>query len=79
MMETYEDALQLLARGPTPEELIALRPSSALQARMLELLEKNRNQGLTPAEEKEWQQVEYLEHLVRIAKAHLKLQAQDKV
>jgi hypothetical protein len=81
MMEEYEDVLHLLARGPTPEEIIALRPSPALQARILELLEKNRNQGLTPEEEEEWQQVEYLEHLVRMAKAkaHLKLQTQDKV
>jgi hypothetical protein len=34
-----------------------------------ELLEKNREEGLTPAEEQEWQQYEYLEHLVRMAKA----------
>ena len=53
----------------TSEEILSLRPSNALQSRVQELLEKNREEGLTPAEEQEWQQYEYLEHLVRMAKA----------
>jgi AMMECR1 domain-containing protein len=32
------------------------------------LLEKNRDTGLTAAEEERWQQIEYLEHLIRKAK-----------
>ncbi|MCB9079581.1 MAG: hypothetical protein H6631_18410 [Anaerolineaceae bacterium] len=75
---TFEGAaeiLEFLARLPTPEEIVALRPSSKLQERISILLEKNRSEGLTPAEEKEWDQYQYLEHLVRIAKAeaHLRL------
>jgi uncharacterized protein YnzC (UPF0291/DUF896 family) len=53
----------------TSKEILSLRPSDALQSRVRELLEKNREEGLTPAEEQEWQQYEYLEHLVRMAKA----------
>ncbi len=30
---------------------------------------KNRKEGLTETEEQEWEQYQYLEHLVRIAKA----------
>lgn len=69
------EVLEFLATLPTPEEIIALRPSEALQAQISNLLEKNRTQGLTPAEEQIWQQYQYLEHLIRIAKAkaHLKL------
>ena len=69
--------LEFLARLPTPEETLALRPSEALQARVNQLLEKNREASLTPDEEQEWEQYQYLEHLVRMAKAqaHLKLQA----
>lgn len=63
------EILELLATLPSPEEILALRPSDALQARVEALLEKNREEGLTPAEEQEWQQYEYLEHLVRLAKA----------
>jgi hypothetical protein len=63
------EILELLATLPSPEEILALRPSDSLQARVQALLEKNREAGLTPAEEQEWQQYEYLEHLVRMAKA----------
>ncbi|NJL10046.1 MAG: hypothetical protein HC908_07380 [Calothrix sp. SM1_7_51] len=69
------EVLEFLAQLPTPEEIIALRPSKALQAQIDDLLEKNRNVGLTPDEEVIWQQYEYLEHLIRMTKikAFLKL------
>lgn len=63
------EVLELLASLPTPEEILALQPSAAFQARVQTLLEKNKQEGLSPAEEQEWQQYEYLEHLVRMAKA----------
>lgn len=63
------DILELLVTLPSPEEILALHPSAILQQRMQQLLEKNREEGLSPAEEQEWQQYEYLEHLVRMAKA----------
>ena len=70
------DVLEMLARLPTPEEIVALRPSAALQARLDTLLEKNRTEGLSPAEEREWEQYQYVEHVIRLAKAraHLRLQ-----
>jgi Fe2+ transport system protein B len=76
--EGISEILEFLASLPTPEEIIALRPSESFQARISTLLEKNRTEGLTSDEEQEWEQYEYLEHLVRLAKAkaHLKLQAQ---
>jgi hypothetical protein len=42
---------------------------------MAELLETNRTVGLSAEEEAGWEQYQYLEHLVRMAKAtaHLKL------
>lgn len=63
------DVYDFLANLPTPKEIIALRPASSLQNRVQELLQKNREGQLSPEEELEWQQYEYLEHLVRIAKA----------
>jgi hypothetical protein len=64
------DVLETLARLPTPDEVLALRPSPTLQARIESLLDKNRAAGLEPAEQREWQGYEYLEHLVRLAKAN---------
>lgn len=66
------EVLELLAGLPSPEEILALRPSPALQDRINALLEKNRTQGLTQTEEQEWERFQYLEHLVRIAKAKAK-------
>ncbi|QTA86155.1 hypothetical protein [Desulfonema magnum] len=63
------DILELLADLPEPEKIIELRPSEHLQRRISQLLEKNRTEGLTEAEEQEWEHYQYLEHLVRIAKA----------
>ena len=69
------DVLELLAALPTPEEILALRPSEGLSTRVAELLRKARAGEMTPGDEEDWERYEYLEHLVRMAKAaaHLKL------
>ena len=63
------EILELLASLPSPQEVLALKPAPQLQDRVSSLLEKNRNEGLTDNELREWQEFEYLEHLVRVAKA----------
>jgi hypothetical protein len=63
------EVLEFLASLPSNEAIIALRPSESLQAQISGLLEKNSTVGLTPAEEQLWQRYQYLEHIVRIAKA----------
>jgi hypothetical protein len=63
------DVLDFLATLPDPSEVLALRPSSSLQARIEFLLERNREAELTPQESQELAQIERLEHLVRMAKA----------
>ncbi|NOQ36749.1 MAG: hypothetical protein GQ569_12785 [Methylococcaceae bacterium] len=74
------EILEFLAKLPTPEEILALKPAQELQLQINTLLDKQRNHGLSVAEEQQWQQYEYLEHLVRIAKANalLKLQAKNE-
>ena len=67
--EGASEVLEFLAKLPSPEETLALRPSDGLQRRVNDLLEKNRIGGLTPEEEREWEQYQYLEHLVRMAKS----------
>lgn len=63
------EVLEFLAALPSPEEILALRPSETLQIHINSLLEKHQTQGLTAEEEQIWQQYQYLEHLVRLAKA----------
>ncbi len=73
MAEVWE----FLASLPTAEAIIALRPSETLQAQLSILLEKNRTVGLTPAEEQLWQHYQYLEHIVRMAKARAFLKLKE--
>ena len=61
--------LETLARLPSPEEVLALRPAPVLQDRIEELLDKNRAGGLSVEERREWEHYEYIEHLIRLAKA----------
>jgi hypothetical protein len=48
-----------------------------LQTEVEDLLEKSKQGSLTPEEQRLWQQYEFLEHLVRMAKAKalIKIQA----
>ena len=62
------DVLETLARLPSPEEVLGLRPATHLQDRIEELLAKNRAGGLSAEEQREWERYEYIEHLVRLAK-----------
>lgn len=70
------DVLEKLATLPDPNEILELRPTPALQARIEALLEKSRSTGFTAEERREWERYEYAEHLVCMAKinATIKLQ-----
>src|SRR5271166_3572745 len=63
------DVLETLARLPSPEEVLGLSPATHLQDRIEELLAKNRAGGFSAEEQREWERYEYIEHLVRLAKA----------
>jgi hypothetical protein len=60
--------LEFLASLPPPAEVLKIRLSESAQSMVDGLLEKNRNEGLSLAEQQLWQQYEFVEHLVRIAK-----------
>ena len=61
--------LETLATLPTPEEVLALRPSASVQARLEELVQKTRQGHLSAEEQREWDHYQFVEHLVRLAKA----------
>ena len=62
------DIMKTLGNQPTAEEIMSLRASPKFEERINELLEKNRQSGLTVEEQKEWEHFEYVEHLVRMVK-----------
>jgi hypothetical protein len=63
------DILEMLAALPSPEAVLKLRPSARLATRVAELIEKNQAGKMTPRDQEDWERYEYLEHLVRMAKA----------
>lgn len=71
------DVLEFLATLPSPQEILDLHLSEATQAQVDTLLEKNQNGELSPVEQMLWQQYEFIEHLVRIAKAQALLKLQN--
>lgn len=62
------DVLRFLASLPSPAEILELRPSPELSARISEVLENSRNSRMSQADERFWESYEFTEHLVRLAK-----------
>ncbi|MFM7366194.1 MAG: hypothetical protein ACKO11_17215 [Cuspidothrix sp.] len=70
------EVLEFLAMLPSPEEILSLRLSSDVQDEIDALLEKNRHQGLNENDLVLWQHYEFIEHLVRLAKAQALMKLQ---
>lgn len=68
-VQQLSDIVETLAGLPSPQEVMALRPSAQLAERTDRLLAKNRETGLTKDEQAEWDEIMQVEHLVRVAKA----------
>lgn len=67
--KAYEEVADFIAAGTTPQNVIEFRPSEAAQARVDELLAREKDGDLSPAEKSELDQYLQLEHLMRLAKA----------
>ncbi len=70
-----DEVLDFLLSAPTPEQIIALRPSATMQERLAWLLDGNRNNTLNDAERAELKSYLELEHFVR----RLKIRAQERL
>ncbi|MFQ5855480.1 MAG: hypothetical protein ACE5LU_07565 [Anaerolineae bacterium] len=69
--DLYSEVIEFLASGPTPQAITAFRPSAEAQARVAELLDKNRASTLTPSEEAELDQYENLDCFMTLVKARV--------
>jgi 3-hydroxyisobutyrate dehydrogenase-like beta-hydroxyacid dehydrogenase len=68
---TNADAIiAILVNQPTPDQVLALHPSTELQARASDLIARSKAGVLTAQEAAELERYLLLEHLVRMAKAH---------
>jgi hypothetical protein len=67
-IKTYEEVFEFLTSTPTPEQIIAFRPSEVAQERIRYLLDVNRNGTLTAEERTELDELSQIEHFMQMLK-----------
>lgn len=68
-IKAYEEIVDFIAAGTTPQNVISFRPSEPAQQRVADLLAREKEGELSPAEKSELDHYMQLEHLMRLAKA----------
>lgn len=66
---SYDEIVDLFARGASSAEVLAFRPSPEAQERVRELLERNAADELSDEEVAELERFGELEHLMQLVKA----------
>ena len=69
LLKAYEELIDFIAAGTTPDNVVAFRPSEETKQRVADLLCREKTTGLTPDELSELDRYMQLEHLMRLAKA----------
>lgn len=75
MQKSYDEIIDLFARGTTPVKILAFRPSRAARERVQYLLAGNKTGELTEQEAAELERLGELEHLMQPVKARAHLYA----
>lgn len=68
-VKAYEEVIDFIAAGTTPQNVIDFRPSEAAQQRLEDLLTREKDAALSAEEKFELDHYLQLEHLMRLAKA----------
>jgi len=71
----FNEVLDFMVTSPTPEQIVAFKPSDDLEQRMHHLLEKNARDTLSMAEQTELDAFTNLNHFMNI----LKIRARQKL
>jgi uncharacterized protein YeeX (DUF496 family) len=69
----FDEVAEFIASEPSLEAISEYRVSSDYQQRVDDLLEKNREEGLPPAEREELEKILAISHLMTLAKAKARL------
>ncbi|MDY6805203.1 MAG: hypothetical protein SXA11_15545 [Cyanobacteriota bacterium] len=64
----YQYILDFILSKPTPEEIIAFRPTSEMEERLRMLLERSKGGKITAAESKELDEYERIQHIMIMLK-----------
>jgi hypothetical protein len=69
MNVAYDEVIEFLARGMTPEQLVAFKPTQEASDRFEALIRKEKTAGLLPDETEELDRMMEVERVLSLAKA----------
>ena len=67
--KSYEEIIDFIAAGTTPEAVVAFHPSNSVQQRVMELIERSKDGSISIEEQSELDDYLQLEHIMIMAKA----------
>ena len=79
VQKSYDEIVDLFARGTTPAQILAFRPSQAARERVQYLLARHKADACTAEEAAELERFGELEHLMQLIKARAHLYAEQPV
>lgn len=68
MVRAYEEIIDFIAAGTTPQSVSAFSPSEEAKNRVADLIHREKTEGLSPEETEELNYYMQLEHIMRLAK-----------
>lgn len=67
--KSYDEIIEFIAAGTSPESVVAFGPSEAVQQRVADLVERSKEAKLSTEEQSELEDYLQLEHIMIMAKA----------
>lgn len=61
---SYDEIIDFIAAGTTPEAVVAFRPSKKVQERVAGLVERSKDGSISPEEQSELEDYLQLEHIM---------------
>jgi hypothetical protein len=74
--KSYDEIIEFIAAGTTPEAVIAFRPSETVRQRVAILVERSKDGIISPEEQSELEDYLQLEHIMIMAKARARQHTQ---
>ena len=74
--KSYDEIIDFIAAGTTPEAVVAFRPSDSVQQRVAELVERSNDASISSEEQSELDDYLQLEHIMIMAKARARQHTQ---
>ena len=74
--KSYEEIIDFIAAGTTPEAVVAFRPSDSVQQRVGELVERSKDGSISAEDQSELEDYLQLEHIMIMAKARARQHTQ---